>query len=72
MICKWKNFMANTCISKLKLSYLKPSFGLGIYFTILFMIYNNFTNKFNLHVWIHVIYPYKIFINGSQYNYIYI
>jgi hypothetical protein len=30
-----KTFMANTWINKIKLSYLKPSIGLGIYITIL-------------------------------------
>jgi hypothetical protein len=38
--------MANTRINKIKYWYLKPSFGLGIYITILLPIYHNLTNKF--------------------------
>jgi len=58
--------MANTWINKIYLSYLKSSFDLKIYdiqfcfqYIIIFLITSN------LDVWVHTIYPHKIFINGS-------
>jgi hypothetical protein len=62
--------MSNTWINKINHKYFKSSFDLEIYvmqfcfqYIIILLIIAN------LEVWIHIIYPHKIFINGS---YIYI
>jgi hypothetical protein len=58
--------MVNIWINKKYFSYLKSSFDLRIYvinscfqYIIILLI------NFNLNVWVHIIYPLKIFINGS-------
>jgi len=58
--------MANTWINKIYLSYLKSSFDLGVYvlkFCFQYVIILLIT--FNLDVWVYIIYPHKIFVNGS-------
>jgi len=75
MICRWFFFIVNTWINKIYLSYFKPSFGLGIYIIKLcFQYIIILLITFNLDVWIHIIYPHKIFImdNKSIYLFLYI
>jgi hypothetical protein len=66
MICKCIFFVGDKRIKNLYLSYLKPLFDLGIYiiqFSFQYIIILFIT--FNLNIWVHRIYPHKIFINGS-------
>jgi len=61
-----KTFMGSTRINKIYLSYLEPSFDLWIYvIQILFQYIIILSITFNLDIWVHKIYPHKMFINGS-------
>jgi len=61
-----KTFVAGTRINKIYVPYLKPSFDLEIYIIQFFFQYIIILLiNFNLCIWMHLIYPHKIFIIGS-------
>jgi hypothetical protein len=66
MICTKKTLVANTWMYIIYLSYFKPSFDLRIYIIqFCFQYIMILTINFNLNIWVHKIYPHKIFINGA-------
>jgi hypothetical protein len=61
-----KTIVVNTWINNIYLSDLKPSFDLRIYVIQFFFQYIMILPlTFNLNIWVHIIYPHKIFTNES-------
>jgi hypothetical protein len=66
LLVNGKTVVVKIWINKIYLSYFKHSFDLNFYIIqFLFQCIMILPITFHLNIWVHVIYPHKIFINGS-------